>query len=173
MSDGSTPLSRLSEMGLTVPPYEPPSEEIFKQFCLSGNRLYISDLAPFVVEGMEIPRLGQDANVKTEDFRLEDLEPEHPLARAVVGARLATLRALSVAAYACGEDLQRIECCVRARLTVRTGPNFDRLGIVSMPVRNIMNTVFQTVPSMSSAGVAALPAGVPMMLETEFALRDE
>ncbi len=172
MQDDATPSARLAALGFELPPYEVPEEPFLAPFSLHGDRLLISALAPFVNADAPIPRLNQDANVDPESFDPDDLGEAHPLKRALMGTRLATLRALSVAAAAAG-GLDRIKACTRASLTVRTGPNFERLGLVYMPAHRIMMSVFGQGPAYSISGVAALPAAAPMMLETEFVLRHE
>ncbi|MEM1265751.1 MAG: hypothetical protein AAGI50_07010 [Pseudomonadota bacterium] len=173
MSETSDPLSRLATMGLALPPYEPPAEAMMAPYNKTGNRLLVGGLAPFIMEGMEIPRLGADANVDLSKLNIDDLSEDHPLKKAFLGARLATLRALSVAAHAAGDDLNKVSGCVRAHLSLRTGPNFERLGFLTLPVVRIMNSLFGQPPAMGVIGATALPMGVPMLLETEFVLHDD
>ncbi|MEO0388847.1 MAG: hypothetical protein AAF281_15225 [Pseudomonadota bacterium] len=172
MADGTDPMSRLTELGFALPPYEAPEDPLLMPYNLIGNRLCIGALAPFMLPDMTIPRLGQDANIDPSAVNLDDLDEAHPMRKAFVGARLAVLRSLSVAAFAAGEDLNKIQCCVRASLTVRTGPNFERLGVLGMPLSRIMFTLFGTPPAINVVGVSALPGAVPMVIETEYLLAD-
>ncbi|QHQ33778.1 hypothetical protein [Algicella marina] len=173
MTDAVTPSARLQKMGFELPPYEVPEKEVLTPFVVHGDRILVSAIAPFADPEAPIPRLNQDANVEAEGFDPEDLSESHPMNRAMLGSRMATLRALSVAAHAAGGDIDRIAACVRASLAVRTGPNFERLGLVYMPVQRIMRGLFGTGPAFAVTGVAALPAAAPMLLETEFVLRHE
>lgn len=170
MNDTSKPSERLANMGLELPPVELPEAPALPAFVRVGDRLLVSAVAPFVNPEAPIPRLNQDANVDVEDFDPEDLSEAHPLNRALIGTRMSVLRTLAIAAAAMDGDLDRINLCIRANLTVRTGPNFERLGLVYLPVNRIMLGVFGQGPAYSVAGVTALPAAVPMLLETEFVL---
>ncbi|MEO0914949.1 MAG: hypothetical protein AAFY59_18530 [Pseudomonadota bacterium] len=171
MNDTATPSARLADMGFELPAVELPEPPAPPAFVMAGDRLLVSAVAPFVNPEAPIPRLNQDANVDLEDFDIEDLAEAHPLNRALLGTRSAVLRSLAIAAAAVDGDLDRIRGCVRAGLTVRTGPNFERLGLVYLPVNRIMSGLFGQGPAYSVSGVAALPAGVPMLLEAEYTLR--
>lgn len=168
MSEWNTPTERLAEIGVSIPEYVPDGTTL-SPYVLIGSRLLVTAQPPYAVDGFSVPRLNLDANTDADDS-LGDLADDHPLRLALVGARLASIRVLSVAQAAVGGDLGAISGCVRAVLNLRTGPNFERLGMVFMPVNRIMSTAFGTGPAHSIAGVAALPGGASMTLETEFRL---
>lgn len=156
----------LESLGLTIPDYDPPEDALFAPYRISGNRLLVSAVAPYKTD-TDIPRLAVDANIEISE--LDDLPADHPLRQAMIGARLVTIHALSIARAAAGLD--RIETCLRAALTLKTGPQFDRAGLVFLPVARIMKSLFGEAPVHSITGVTTLPGGAPMLLETEFVLR--
>lgn len=172
MADEDTPLSRLSKTGLELPPYEPEETPMFEPFSRFGNRIYVSGVPPFEIPDAPIPRLNMDANVEA-GVELESLPEDHPLRRAMLGARMCTLRLLAYAQAAADGDLNKVAGCVKARLTVKTGPNFERLGMVYLPVNRLMRHVFGAGPAFEVIGVAALPAGAPMNLSGEFVMRSD
>ncbi len=163
-----TTAAGLEQLGLTIPDYREDESGLFVPYRINGNRLLVSAVTPYVTE-TDIPRLTADANVAPAE--LEGLTDDHPMYQSLVGARLATLRALSIAQKAAG-DIGRIESCLRAALTLTTGPQFERGGLVFLPVARIMTVLFGAAPVHSITGVTSLPGGTAMQLETEFVLRD-
>ena len=161
-----TPSARLEELGFSLPPIDDEPEGPFPKTAVAGTRIFVAQMAPYVLDDGPLPRLNMDANIDTpEEF--DTLDDSHPLRRAVVASRVATLRVLAHAAHAAG-GLDRLGGCARAQLAVRTGPNFTRLGMVYLPVNRILSQLFGSGPAFSAIGVAALPGEAPMTLEAEF-----
>lgn len=171
MGENADPVARLKAIGIEVPEYAPEQETSFAPFLLEDRQLLISATPPYFQDIQSAPRLNLDANVDL-DADFQDLPEDHPLRLAIIATRLATIRVLSIAQSALDGDLSKISYCSRAGLNVRTGPNFERLGMVFLPVNRLFTTAFGRAPVFNISGVAALPGGAALTLETTFRLQE-
>lgn len=170
MGENGNPVARLKAIGIELPVFKQEMGAKLSPFLLDGQRLLISAVPPYHRENQPVPRLNMDANIDL-DTDMASLADDHPIRLAMNASRLAAIRALSVAQAAVGGDLSAISHCLRAVLNIKSGPNFERLGMVSLPVNRVFTTAFRQGPIFNIAGVAALPGGAALTLETEFRLR--
>jgi enamine deaminase RidA (YjgF/YER057c/UK114 family) len=149
---------RLQELGLELPPAGK-ALGVYKPILVAGGLAYLSGHGPVSADGTAIcGRLGDDL----------DVAAGYEAARRTGLAVLTTLRAH------CG-SLDRVRRLVKTTGFVQATPGFTQHPAVINGFSELMRDVFGPdagVGARSAMGVASLPAGWAVEIETIFELED-
>jgi enamine deaminase RidA (YjgF/YER057c/UK114 family) len=145
---------RLAQLGIELPAPVAPLGS-YQTVSISGNQVYVSGLAAFE-DGKPI------VGVVGGDISLE---------RAQHAARLTMLMILASVHEACGLDA--IERCTRLTIYVRALASFTQHPKVANGASDLLLDLFgaNRLPARSALGVATLPMGIPVEIDSIFELK--
>lgn len=152
-----TPDSRLSDLGLSLPPVAPPAAN-YVPYVISGTQLYIAGQIPFL------------AGVKAHIGRLGDTLS---IEQGQDAAQACALNILAQAKAAVGGDWSRIKRCVKLGAFVNGTPDFDQQPAVANGASDLMVAVLGDAGKHARAavGVASLPFGVAVEIDAVFEIQ--
>lgn len=145
--------SRLAALGIELPPAPTPIGA-YVESVQAGDLLFLSGVLPVIGhEPKFIGRLGREYSVE----------------QGRDAARLATLNVLSAARNHLG-SLDKVARVVRLTAYLATKPDFVRHATVADASSELLRDVFgeDKLPVRMVLGVASLPLGVPVVVETIF-----
>jgi enamine deaminase RidA (YjgF/YER057c/UK114 family) len=149
-SKAMTAETRLTELGIELPPVAPPSGN-FVRARQVGNVLYLSGHGPVHADGnRDRGKVGSDLTVD----------------QAKESARLVALNLLATARAYLG-DLDRVTGIVKVLGMVNSAPGFDRQPAVIDGCSDLLVDVFGEAGrhTRSAVGMAELPFGIPVEIE--------
>jgi enamine deaminase RidA (YjgF/YER057c/UK114 family) len=151
----TTPETRLSDLGLTLPDAPAPAAN-YVPFVQSGKMLFISGQISNSPDGLIRGKLGADMDVEA----------------GVIAARSCALALIAQARVACGGDLTRIARVVKLTGFVNCTPDFTDQPKVINGASDLMVAVFGDAGRHARAAVGApsLPLGVAVEVEGIFEL---
>ena len=153
-----TPDSRLSDLGLSLPPVAPPAAN-YVPYVIAGTQLFIAGQIPFLA-GVQahIGRLGENLTVEQGQD----------------AARACALNILAQAKAAVGGDWSRIVRCVKLGAFVNGAPDFTQQPAVANGASDLMVAALGEAGKHARAavGVASLPFGVAVEIDAVFEIRD-
>lgn len=145
---------RLAQLGIELPaPIGPLGS--YRTVSISGNQVYVSGLAAFEHGKPIVGVVGDDI----------------PLERAQHAARLTMLMILASVDEACGLDA--VERCTRLTVYVRAVSSFVHHPQVANGASDVLLQLFgaDKLPARSALGVATLPMGIPVEIDSIFELK--
>lgn len=150
----TTPETRLTALGITLPGAAPSPIGSFRNIRRSGNMIYVSGQGPVHADGTLI-RGKVGSEVTAEEAR------EH--------AKLVALNILSALRDALG-SLDRVRGVVKLLGLVNADPDFERHPFVIDGASDLLAQIFgkNGIHARSSFGVGSLPNRIPVEIEAIF-----